>query len=103
MPKTYKYQNLWCPEEETEIWLKKTKYMFGDHLAIEAWCDEGPYTTVTVNLPGMIPDDCAYVDTNNNAGMDRWLEKNGIAEFTGVYGQSGFCTYPLMRFDLSKI
>ena len=102
MSKMYKYTNPWTIGCEDEIWFTKERYMDGS-LAIEAWCEDGPYTTVTVCLSRKLNPDEAFVDTNNNAGMDRWLEKNGIAKFTGVYGRSGFCTYPLMRFNLDKI
>lgn len=99
--KTFMYQDPWIGDE-TEIWFSKEKYMDGT-LAIQAWCEDGPYTTVTVNLSRRIGKDEAFVDTNNNAGIDRWLEKNGIAEMTGQYAQSGFCTYPLMKFHLEMI
>ena len=104
MPKTYKYQNAWFPGEETEIWFSKEQYMDGT-LALEAWSDDDiyPYMYVTICLSRKLKPNEAYVDTNDNAGIDRWLEKNGIAEFTEEYGQSNHCTYPLMRFDLTKI
>lgn len=44
--------------------------------------------------------DIQFVDTNNlPAGIIEWLEENGIAEeINGIYGHSGFCTYPLVKF-----
>lgn len=101
--KTYMYKGPW-DSEETEIWFEKDEYENG-RLAIEAWCDDGPYTTLTVNLPqykGLSEND-AFVDTNDNPGLDIWLHENGIAEFVGIYGASGFCYYPLMRFNIDKI
>ncbi len=41
-----------------------------------------------------------FVDTNNLEGIDSWLAENGIAEHTGISARSGFCTYPLMKFNL---
>lgn len=61
---------------------------------------------ITVNLPheGMANSRLQFIDTNNY-GWDlvNWLEENKIATFVGYYGFSGYCTYPLMRFSVSKI
>jgi hypothetical protein len=57
------------------------------------------YTAVTTNLGEFISvRNAAYIDTNNNPGIDRWLEQNGIAKMTGLTKQSGYCTYPLAVF-----
>ena len=66
-----------------------------------------PYATLTVNLPA--PDSFladkthAYVDTNNQPWAPDFLEKNGLAEPTGVMGRSGYCEYPLYHFFLDKL
>lgn len=58
---------------------------------------------VTVNLPGYMPDEnCAFVDTNNMPDILHWLTENGLATDTGLAGVNGYCTYPLMKFDLEK-
>lgn len=64
-----------------------------------------PYCDITVNLPGeMISgENCAFVDTNNAPFITEFLEKNGLAEPTGLFGFSGWCAYPEYRFDLEKI
>ena len=62
---------------------------------------------ITVNIDYPLSGDnetTAFIDTNNlNAFLiERFLQENQIATPTGEYGQSGFCTYPEYRFDLSK-
>ena len=64
--------------------------------------DELPFTVLTVNLEPL-PGYYGYVDTNNNPGAIEFIEKNGIGEFTGRYGYSGYCSYPLYKFDKEKI
>lgn len=64
---------------------------------------EEPYGDVTVNLEGVVPDCCAFVDTNNMPELKEFLAKNGIAEFTGIMEQSGFCTYPLYSFHTGRL
>ena len=73
-----------------------------------------PYAVPTVNLGPMIgnetimPNDCAFIDTNNMPGFDKVLIERGLAEpYTRwgqpVIGQSGFCQYPLLQFNMDKL
>ncbi len=62
-----------------------------------------PYGDVTVNLLAAVPPYCAFVDTNNMPELEDFLVKNGIAEFTGLMQQSGYCSYPLYLFDMEKM
>ena len=70
---------------EYKIKLQLTTYQDNGNLALCATCyDEEykfwePFGTFTVNLGEKLPDDCAYVR------------------------QSGFCMYPLYKFDIAKI
>lgn len=58
-----------------------------------------PYATLTVNFGEFLGvKDCAYVDTNNNSFTDQLLAM-GFCQDTGLNKQSGFCTYPLWKFD----
>lgn len=45
----------------------------------------------------------AYLDTNNFPEGVQLVKKYKLAEPTGEYGQSGFCTYPLYKFDMKKL
>lgn len=56
----------------------------------------------------LMPFGCAYLDTNNNPGIDRLLEKAGLAKPYTIYGMmifqnSGFCGYPLYEFDIERL
>ena len=62
-----------------------------------------PLLDITVNLDEICPSDCAFVDTENNPGIDNWLMTNGIAEPTGNWAVSGFCIYPEFRFNMEKV
>lgn len=58
-----------------------------------------PYATLTVNLGEFFGiKDCAYIDTNNNSFTAQLLNM-GFCQDTGLTKQSGFCTYPLWKFD----
>lgn len=62
-----------------------------------------PYCDVTVNLLETLPPYCAFVDTNNMPELEDFLVKNKLAEFTGLEQRSGYCTYPLYRFDTERM
>ena len=63
---------------------------------------EGPFATLTVNL-GRLNWGYAYVDTNNCPWAPEFLEKNGLAEFAWKKCASGFCEYPLYKFNMEKL
>lgn len=66
------------------------------------WC--GPIARVTTCLCDCsLAEDEAYVDTNNCPWAVALLEENGFAERTGRTRRSGYCEYPAMKFDRSKM
>ena len=87
----------------TEITLTKGKYQNGS-LRIQAWCSEGPFATLTTCLSeDPTEDNYAYIDTNNNPWAPAFIEENGLGEDTGLRSRSGFCTYPLFRFNVDQL
>lgn len=68
-----------------------------------------PYANLTVNLvdevvPFETEDVCyAFVDTNNWPEGEEFIKKADIGEKTKFVGHSGYCSYPLYRFDRKKI
>ena len=83
-----------------------TKYINNEKLAIALEEKDGfPFCNLTVNLEGYddIPDDCAFVDSNNCPWAWDFIEEYELGEFTGEYGCSGFCMYPPFKFDFDAI
>lgn len=67
-------------------------------------CEEcQPFCDVTVNLGGCVSDFYGYLDTNKLSDIGKFVEENGLGEFTGVMGRSGFCRYPLYKFNREKL
>ena len=91
-----------------QVILTIQQYQNNNSLAVEALeVEDGDVTDTfdifTVNLCRSIQDDkFAFVDTNNCPFVPDFLKKHKIAKATGVYGQSGFCSYPLYEWDTSK-
>jgi len=86
--------------------LHKDSYANNGSLAVFLSDNKEMIAVLTVNIDASdcIGDEaCAYIDTNNIPWVEDFLQENKIAYPTGEYGFSGFCAYPLYRFDLSKL
>lgn len=95
-PLTITYDN-----EELQIY--KTTYVNNNNLAIVAICDDGDtMDTITVNL-FELPENMAYVDTENWSDIDKVLVESGIAKMIGLPAESGWCECTLFEFDIDNI
>lgn len=83
------------------VWFTKGNYANNNSLAVQAWCDEGPFATVTVNLTESkrLKENQAYLDINNCSELISEMEDNGYVEIDEQnFGLSGFCMYPCGTF-----
>lgn len=63
-----------------------------------------PFGNATVNISHTpAPDYCGYLDTNNLPAIEKFVRENDLGEPTGVVGFSGYCTYPLYKFNADKL
>ena len=94
---------------EGDMHVDVSTYHYGGGLRISLWDEKaGPFTTLTVNLEGYdvkekFGDNYAFVDTNNFPEAEEFIKKHKLGEFTGLGGVSGYCTYPLYKFDLERL
>lgn len=88
-----------------EVEVFRTSYANNDSLAVFLETTDGePFCRLTVNLPDSIAsEDYQYVDTNNIPWALDFIESNDLGVNTGIVGYSGFCEYPLVKFNLDKI
>ena len=82
-----------------------SRYCDNGNLAIQLISPtEGPFATITVNLSaGQLPEDCAFVDTNNCPWAPDFIAEHGLGRCTCMIGASGYCTYPMYEFDVDKL
>ena len=95
-----------CYGKEIKVEALKGHYTNNGTLAIQLICEEdgSPFTTLTVNLSNSFAfDNYAYVDTNNFSEAEKFIKENKLGVFTGAYGYSGWCKYPLYRFYKTKL
>ena len=87
------------------VTIETSKYMLGDNLAIRLIEETGePFAILSVNLPEWtLPNDKAFVDTNNCPWAEKFIADNKLGRPTGIKGTSGYCTYPQYRFDVEKL
>lgn len=84
-------------------------YTASGSLAIELNTKEEPFAMLTVcltddiGIPYFLREGEAFVDTNNNPWAEKFIKDNGLGEPTGRVVQSGWCSYPLYRFNLKKL
>lgn len=88
---------------EIEVTLEIALYAENKNLAIQMWCEIGPYAILTVNLSRKCKPNCAFVDTNNCPWAENFIEKYKLGMPTGDMEMSGFCVYPEYEFDLAEI
>ena len=99
-----KIKNAYDPSKEYEVKIERTRYANNNNLAVQLICEDGePYGMLTVNLDSNLPEDMAYVDTNNIPDAEDFIERNGLGTKTNFTKVSGFCIYPLYRFNLDKL
>lgn len=96
-----------CLGTEYEVRPYFSKYISNDSIAL-VLVGEGEYkgqriATLTVNLDGTPPKGCAYLDTNNCEDAERFVIENGLAEPMNIYKRSGYCEYPLYRFNTELV
>jgi hypothetical protein len=98
------------PEEHT-LFLSTEEYQMSGSLAVEVYeipADGGEpeyFDTITVALPDSMfieGEDMAFIDTNNCSWAVKMLKKMKLAKETGDWSRSGFCIYPLYKFNLDK-
>ena len=92
-----------------KVCFEKAAYVVNGRLAVkmmylddEFGC-ELPFANATVNIDDDAPfadwTRDAYLDQNNVPNIMDFLIEIGAGEFTGEFGVSGFCYYPLFRFN----
>ena len=88
--------------ETYDLTFAKSKYLDNGRPYVEAWCEEGPYADVTVNIFAPLTEYDGYhvhADTNNVPHLVDWMCEQGLMTKTGLMGESGWCVYPEVELN----
>jgi hypothetical protein len=95
--KQYKYKG-------KPVSLRTDTYRNNGTLAVVMEHEDGETDVITTNLNSPLQSESlAFMDENNNPGIGKWLEKNGLGLGMGIQQQSGFCEYPLYTIFISAL
>ena len=90
-----------CGNEYT---LEVSHYFNNNNLALVVHGgEEEPYEVLTVNLGPLFDPTLGFVDTNNFPEAEQFIKEYKLGEPTGITRVSGFCVYPLYKFDMEEV
>ena len=97
MKKKFKYRG-------RNVTLSAEEYRSNNTLALMLHYENGETEVITVNLQDPIQSSSlAYLDVNNQPGIEDSIQKNGLGLPMEVLTQSGFCKYPLYTIFTSEL
>ena len=88
-----------------DCYLDKSFYLIDGTPSISIWSEkEGPIVTLTKCLGTfLVSDNEQFIDINNCPWAADFIKQYGLGEPTGISQMSGFCEYPLYRFDMDTV
>lgn len=88
--------------DEEYIMLYIARYAMNNNLYIGLIAEDGPYSNLTTNTDTVLAEDEAAVDTNNFPQAEEFIATNKLGEPTGQILFSGFCAYPVYKFNMGR-
>lgn len=70
------------------------------YIGLNTECE--PFADLTVNICELSENEAA-IDTNNCPWAEQFIEDYSLGTPTGRYLRSGYCAYPVYKFDLDKV
>ena len=87
----------------TDVTIETTNCVNNGNLAIQLWCEDGPFATLTVNLSKKCKSNCTFIDTNNCPWAEEFISRYALGVPTGNMQVSGWCIYPEYEFDMDTL
>ena len=91
--------------KEYDVKINTARYPVNNNLIIYVTQDTEdvekvlPFNVLTTNLREKLPEYYAYVDTNNCPWAEEFISTHNLGEHCGKVKISGFCVYPLYKFN----
>lgn len=102
-PQMLQLQTQYCVYDD--VLLQVSRYQANNSLCIQAYNHtDGPIARLTVCLPDTtLGDNCAFVDVNNCPWGEEFIQRYRLGTDMGVMASSGYCVYPLYKFDIQQL
>lgn len=85
-------------------WLQIDHYIADNSLVIDIVNPDDNIARITTCLDRLtVHEDEAFVDMNNCPWAEDFIHRYRLGEDTQIREQSGFCIYPLYKFDMDRI
>ena len=92
---------------DIEVKLDIQQYFNNDRIAICLMSFEDGYLEpvgdLTIDIDAPAPIYCGYLDTGGLFNAEKFVIDNGLGEFTGLTGRSGYREFPLYLFNADKL
>lgn len=81
------------------------RYSADNSLCVELFnVEDGPIARLTVCLDDSnLGENESYLDVNNVPETVAFVEENGLGVVTGHMGYSGFCAYPVVKWNMDAL
>lgn len=86
-----------------EFTIEVSHYFNNNNLALVMQGKEETYAIITVNLGPLFDPTMAFVDINKFPEAIKIIKDYNLGEDTGITRVSGFCVYPLYKFNLEEV
>ena len=90
------------PYKEYKLKVEQTEYASNGRYALQAYVGGDPFDVLTVNIEGYDKDfseaKIIFLNTNHCPGIKEALLDAGLIEDLNCKVQSGYCTYPVVRW-----
>lgn len=95
------YHSEHCGDIEVKLGIQQ--YLNNDRIAICLMHFEDGYLEpvgdLTIDIDAPAPIYCGYLDTDGLFNTEKFVIDNGLGEFTGLTGRSGYREFPLYLFN----
>lgn len=88
--------------EIVDVWLRLAEYSSNGNIALSLWCDDGPFSMMSVNIEDL-PDNHVALDINNFPEGITLMQKYKLGKRTDEELFSGFCIYPVYELNMNEV
>jgi len=90
-----------------DCYISTGQYQYDGSTCIQLYNrEDGPIAYITTCIPNggvELLDNESFIDTNNCPWAIEFIKKYNLGEVTDKLGYSGFCSYPVVQWNMAEI